>query len=63
MRERCVELHLAEVRGPVMDRLEQTDLPQKLAHEPFLNLHEATIALVPATSRQPRLALTENHPA
>ncbi|KWT87609.1 hypothetical protein APY03_3682 [Variovorax sp. WDL1] len=46
-----------------MDRLEQTDLPQKLAHEPFLNLHEATIALVPATSRQPRLALTENHPA
>lgn len=52
LRERGVELHLAEVRGPVMDRLEQIELPRKLAHKPFLNLHEATGTLVPATSQQ-----------
>lgn len=48
--ERSIELHLAEVRGPVMDRLEHTDLPSKLAHRPFLSLHEATSTLVPAAS-------------
>jgi SulP family sulfate permease len=47
LRERGIELHLAEVRGPVMDRLAQTELPRKLAHRPFLNLHEATGVLVP----------------
>lgn len=47
LRERGIDLHLAEVRGPVMDRLAQTELPRKLAHRPFLNLHEATSALVP----------------
>ena len=41
LRERGIELHFAEVRGPVMDRLAQTDLPQKLAHKAFLSLHEA----------------------
>ena len=48
LRERGIELHFAEVRGPVMDRLAQTDLPQKLAHKPFLSLHEAAGTLVPA---------------
>ena len=52
LRERGVGLHLAEVRGPVMDRLEQTDLSRKLAHKPFLNLHEAAGTLVPVTSPQ-----------
>lgn len=42
LRERDVELHLAEVRGPVMDRLKETGLPHRLAHAPFLSLHEAT---------------------
>lgn len=54
LRGRGIELHLAEVRGPVMDRLAKTQLPQKLAHRPFLNLHEATGALVPST-QAPRL--------
>lgn len=53
LRDRGIALHLAEVRGPVMDRLEQTELPRKLAHKPFLNLHEATGALVPEASRRP----------
>lgn len=63
LRERGIELHLAEVRGPVMDRLEQTELPRKLAHKPFLNLHEATGALVPAVSRQPASPLPKTTPA
>jgi SulP family sulfate permease len=45
LRERGIDLHLAEVRGPVMDRLAQTGLPQNLAHRPFLNLHEAAGSL------------------
>lgn len=41
LRGHGIELHLAEVRGPVMDRIAQTELPRKLAHQPFLSLHEA----------------------
>lgn len=50
LRERGIEMHLAEVRGPVMDRLKGTGLPDHLAHEPFLSLHEATCLLAPAAS-------------
>uniref|UniRef100_UPI002FC7DFAB STAS domain-containing protein n=1 Tax=Ramlibacter sp. TaxID=1917967 RepID=UPI002FC7DFAB len=41
LRERGITLHLAEVRGPVMDRLKLTELPGALARKPFLSLHEA----------------------
>jgi SulP family sulfate permease len=50
LRERGIEMYLAEVRGPVMDRLKETGLPDHLAHEPFLSLHEATRLLAPAAS-------------
>ncbi len=53
LRERGIALHLAEVRGPVMDRLAQTELPQKLARPPFLNLHEAAAALARAPNTIP----------
>lgn len=39
--QRGIGLHLAEVRGPVMDRLEHTDWPRQFAHPPFLRLHDA----------------------
>lgn len=42
---RGIVLHLAEVRGPVMDRLAGTELPQRLARAPFLSLHDATRVL------------------
>jgi SulP family sulfate permease len=45
LRERGIALHLAEVRGPVMDRLKETDLARSLAHPPFLSLHQATETL------------------
>lgn len=47
LRERGITLHLAEVRGPVMDRLKLTELPGALARKPFLSLHEAVGVLVP----------------
>lgn len=50
LRERGIEMHLAEVRGPVMDRLKDSSLPGQLAHEPFLSLHEATAVLASAGS-------------
>lgn len=49
LRERGVGLHLAQVRGPVMDRLRVTGLLGALEHPPFLSLHEAINALAPAT--------------
>lgn len=52
LHDRAIELHLAEVRGPVMDRIKQTDLPGRLAHTPFLNLHEAIRTLVPSATLQ-----------
>lgn len=48
LRERGIALHLAEVRGPVMDRLKDTDLLRMLAHAPFLSLHQAADTLAPS---------------
>ena len=45
LRARQVTLHLAEVKGPVLDRLECSHLPQELARNPFRFLHEAFVAL------------------
>ncbi len=47
LHDRGIELHLAEVRGPVMDHLQRTDLPGRLRHPPFLDLQQAVGALVP----------------
>lgn len=54
--ERGITVHLAEVRGPVMDRLKQSELLRQLAHAPFLSLHQATRSLVaaaPAAAARP----------
>lgn len=45
LRARKVTLHLAEVKGPVLDRLERSHLAQELARNPFRFLHEAFVAL------------------
>lgn len=46
LRDAGVTLHLAEVKGPVMDRLEKTELPRHLgAGRIFLSTHEAMTAL------------------
>jgi len=40
-----VALHLAEVKGPVMDRLERSDFLRHLSGRIFLSTHEAVVAL------------------
>ncbi len=47
LRQRQIELHLAEVRGPVMDRLQRTDWQQQFSRPPFLSFHEAVLQLAP----------------
>ena len=42
---RGIVLHLAEVKGPVLDRLRRAGRLRGLAHEPFVSVHAATQAL------------------
>lgn len=42
---RSVELHLAEVKGPVLDRLKHGGWLGRLAHRPFVSVHAAVQAL------------------
>lgn len=54
LRERGVCLHLAEIKGPVMDRLERIGLPQSLyPGRIFLSTHEAAEALRPRSNQDP----------
>jgi SulP family sulfate permease len=41
-----IALHLSEVKGPVMDRLQHTDFVQHLTGQVFLTHHQAVSALV-----------------
>lgn len=46
LRAAGITLHLAEVKGPVMDRLKRSDLLEKLGEgRVFLSTHEAMVAL------------------
>jgi SulP family sulfate permease len=57
LRDSGVTLHLAEVKGPVMDKLQRSDLLDKLAPgRVFLSTHEAMLAL---TEPRKQAALVE----
>lgn len=43
--ESGITVHLAEVKGPVLDRLQHTQLLDMLAHPPFVSLHVAVQTL------------------
>ena len=43
-----VKLHLSEVKGPVMDRLERSDFLHHLTGKVFLTHHQAVQALAPS---------------
>lgn len=45
LRARRVTLHLAEVKGPVLDALERSHFLQELSRAPFRFLHDAFVAL------------------
>lgn len=49
--ERGIEFTLAEVKGPVMDRLRGTELGQRLQGKVFLSTHDAFMQPVPAPPR------------
>ena len=40
-----VQLHLSEVKGPVMDRLRRSDFLERLSGQVFLTHHQAISAL------------------
>ncbi len=44
-----IQLHLSEVKGPVMDRLQTTDFLQHLSGQVFLTHYQAVAALAPAS--------------
>ncbi len=45
-----IKLHLAEIKGPVMDRLKRTDFLDRLTGRVFLSHHDALAALDPETT-------------
>ena len=40
-----IDLHLSEVKGPVMDRLRHTDFLERLSGKVFLSQHQAIAEL------------------
>jgi SulP family sulfate permease len=51
-----IRLHLSEVKGPVMDRLQRTHFLTDLSGQVFLSHYGAMRALGPVDGRKPRLA-------
>jgi sulfate permease, SulP family len=45
LHEMHIQLHFAEVKGPVMDRLRDTPLIKNLSGKIFLSTHEAFLTL------------------
>ena len=43
-----IALHLSEIKGPVMDRLQHTDFVRRLSGQVFLTHHQAVLALADA---------------
>lgn len=56
LQESGVQLHLSEVKGPVMDRLQRSDFLRHLSGQVFLTHHQAVQALLAtlAPAEQPR---------
>ena len=46
-----VQLHLSEVKGPVMDRLRRTDFLEHFGGSVFISQYEALLALDSQTTR------------
>jgi SulP family sulfate permease len=52
LKDAGVQLHLSEVKGPVMDRLERSDFLTHLSGRVFLTHHQAVTALTEPTAPQ-----------
>ncbi|WP_375688016.1 SulP family inorganic anion transporter [Pseudooceanicola sp. LIPI14-2-Ac024] len=55
-----VALHLAEVKGPVMDKLHKSAFVEDLTGQVFLSQHEAMMTLAPDTTRRADLSPRPN---
>lgn len=53
LRDAGLRLHLSEVKGPVMDRLQATDFLQHLSGQVFLSHFQAVAALTPEVLQDP----------
>jgi SulP family sulfate permease len=51
LRDAGLQLHLSEVKGPVMDRLERSDFLQHLSGQVFLTHYQAVTSLAPGLKR------------
>ncbi len=51
LRDAGLQLHLSEVKGPVMDRLERSDFLQHLSGQVFLTHYQAVTSLAPDLKR------------
>ena len=56
LRDAGITLHLSEVKGPVMDRLQRTDFLRKLSGKVFLTHYQAVLSLTPDVVDVPALA-------
>jgi SulP family sulfate permease len=56
LREAGITLHLSEVKGPVMDRLQRTDFLRRLRGPVFLTHYQAVAALAPEVVAGPAAA-------
>ena len=56
LRDAGVRLHLSEVKGPVMDRLQRTDFLRSLSGQVFLTHYQAVAALTPEVLGTPAAA-------
>jgi len=59
---RGIEFMLAEVKGPVMDRLRPTDLGQRLLGRVFLSVHEACSSTLASRAARPAANQTTARP-
>ncbi len=53
LRQAGIALHLSEVKGPVMDRLQSTDFLRRLGGRVFLTHYQAVAALTPEVLAEP----------
>jgi sulfate permease, SulP family len=65
LRDAGIRLHLSEVKGPVMDRLQHTAFVRSLSGQVFLTHYQAVAALTPEVLNPPSLAAAQSthHPA
>ena len=53
LREAGVQLHLSEVKGPVMDRLKRSDFLERLTGKVFFTHHQAVTELTRGEASEP----------